>query len=97
MEVNKMTTYIYKETRLHSRKCYNREITIYRIKNNIPVYIGYCEYCSGSTRGAKHEAFNYLMDNGYIPKKYYKSSECGWRGPGYFAGEVEKHYNIMGV
>lgn len=92
-----MTIFIYKETKHNNRIRNNRELTIYRIKSNRPIYIGYCEYSTSSTRGAKHEAFNYLMDNGYIPKKYYKSSECAWMGPGYFCGEVEKHYNIMEV
>lgn len=92
-----MQTFIYKETRLSNRTRNNRELTIYRIKNNTPVYVGTCEYSTGSTRGSIHEAFNYLMDNGYISKKYYKSSECAWMGPGYFFGEVAKHYNIMEV
>lgn len=92
-----MQTFLYKETKHNNRTRNNRELTIYRIKNNIPVYIGTCEYSTGSTRGAKHETFNYLMDNGYIPKKYYKSSECAWMGPGYFFGDVEKHYNIIEV
>jgi hypothetical protein len=72
-------------------------LTIYKIKDNTPVYVGAVEYSTGSTRGAVHEAFNYLMEQGYIPKKYYKSSECGWMGAGYFFGEVTKHYNIMEV
>ena len=92
-----MQTFIYKETKHNNRTRNNRELTIYRIKNNMPVYIGTCEYSTGSTRGAKHETFNYLMNSGYIPKKYYKSSVCAWMGPGYFSGEVEKHYNIREV
>lgn len=92
-----MKTFIYKETAHHKRTRNNRELTIYTIKNNKPVYIGTVEYSTGSTRGAKHEAFNYLMDNGYIPKKYYNSSVDPWTGPGYFYGDVTKFYNIMEV
>lgn len=92
-----MKHFIFKETRYPNRIRNNRELTIYRIKDNVPVYVGSCEYSTGSTRGAVHEAFNYLMDNGYIPKKYYRSSECAWRGAGYFFGEVTKHYNIVEV
>ena len=92
-----MITFIYKETARHNRKRFNRELIIYRIKNNKPEYIGYTEFSTGSTRGAQHEAFNYLMDNGYIPKKYYNSSCDPWTGPGYFYGDVTKYYNIMEV
>lgn len=92
-----MTTFIYKETAYHNRTRNNRELTIYRVKNNKPEYIGIKKFSTGSTRGAQHEAFNYLMDNGYIPKKYYKSSECDWMGAGYFYGEVTNHYNIIEV
>jgi hypothetical protein len=92
-----MKTFIYKETKHNNRTRNNRELTIYHIKNNMPVYIGNYEYSTGSTRGAKHEVFNYLMDNGYIPKKYYKSSECDWMGPGYFYGNVEKYYSITEI
>ena len=69
--------------------------TIYRIKNNVPVYVSEFEYRNGCTRGDIHEAFNKLMEIGEIPKKYYKSSVCAWRGAGYFDGDVTKHYNIF--
>ncbi len=92
-----MKTFIYKELRFPNRTRNNRELTIYKIEKNAPRYIGTVEFCSGSTRGATHEAFNYLMDHGYIPKKYYRSSECGWRGAGYFYGDVTKFYNIIEV
>ena len=91
-----MKTFIYKEIRHHSRRN-NRELTIYRVKNNVPEYVGTCYYSTASCRGAKHETFNFLIANGYIPKKYYNSSLCDWRGAGYFFGEVEKFYNIMEV
>lgn len=92
-----MMTFIYKETKHHNRTRNNREVTIYRIKNNLPVYVGTAEFSSGSTRGAQHEVFNYLMDNGYIPKKYYNSSCDPWTGPGYFFGEVTNYYNIVEI
>lgn len=92
-----MKTFIYKEIKHHNRTCNNRELTIYKIKNNIPVYIGTVEYSTGSTRGAQHEVFNYLMDNGHIPKKYYNSSKCDFMGSGYFFGDVTKLYNIIEI
>ena len=92
-----MKTFIYKETAYRNRIRNNRELTIYRIKDNKPIYVGSVEFSTGSTRGAKHEAFNYLMDNGYIPKKYYNSSKSDWCGAGYFYGDVEKYYSIIEV
>ena len=92
-----MKTFIYKETRYPNRTRNNREVTVYKLRNNTPEYIGFFAYSTASTRGAKHEVFNYLMNNGYIPKKYYKSSECGWMGAGYFFGEVTEHYNIFEI
>lgn len=92
-----MKIFIYKETAYHNRTRNNRAVRIYTIKNNTPRYIGEFEYSTASTRGGKHEVFNFLMENGHIPKKYYKSSQCDWMGPGYFFGEVEKHYNIIEI
>jgi hypothetical protein len=92
-----MKTFIYKELKFHNRTRNNRELTIYKIEKNTPRYIGTVEFCSGCTRGAIHEAFNYLMNNGYIPKKYYTSSVCSWRGAGYFYGDVTRLYNIIEV
>ncbi len=92
-----MKTFIYKVTTYPNRTRNNRELTIYRVKENIPIYIGSHFFSIGSSRGDQHEVFNYLMENGYIPKKYYNSSKCSWRGGGYFAGEVENFYRIIEV
>ena len=92
-----MKRFIYTETKHQKRIRNNRELTIYQIKNNMPKYIGSLEYSTGSTRGAQHETFNFLMDNGYIPKKYYNSSKCDFMGAGYFFGDVTKLYNIIEI
>jgi hypothetical protein len=92
-----MKTFIYKEVAHHNRRYNNRELTIYRLKNNKIEYVGTTSYTTGSTRGAIHEAFNYLMNSGYIPKKYYNSSKSSWMGAGYFFGEVRKNYDIVEV
>lgn len=92
-----MKTFIYKETKHHNRTKNNRECTIYKIKNNRPQYVGTVEYSTASTKGAEAEVFQYLMENGYIPKKYYTSSKCDFMGAGYFFGEVTELYNIIEV
>lgn len=67
---------------------------IYTLKRGQIVYCCAANWHTSAMRGAKHEVFQSLMANGFIPKKYEKSSVCEWRGAGYFAGEVEKHYSI---
>jgi hypothetical protein len=92
-----MKTFIYKEIRHPNRTRNNREVTVYRVKNNIPEYIGEFKYSTGSTRGGIHEVFNFLMNNNLIPKKHYKDSENAWRGAGYFYGQVTEKYNIIEI
>ena len=92
-----MKIFIYKEIAHHSKKRNNRECTIYKIKNSRPEYVGTVYYSTGSTQGAKAEVFQYLMENGHIPKKYYNSSKSDSIGAGYFFGEVTKLYDIIEV
>lgn len=47
-----MKTFIYKEAAFHNRTRNNREVTIYQIKKNKPLYIGFFSYSTASTRGA---------------------------------------------
>lgn len=48
----------------------NRFCRIYRVKNNVPQYIGEVEFSSGTTRGAASEVFNKLIELGHLPKNY---------------------------
>lgn len=89
-----MKRYIFTAT---SPKRGRVEGRIYRISENKLIYITDFEYHTGCTRGAISEVFNALMDCGEIPKKWYKSSVNPWTGPGYFAGEVTKYYDIQEV
>lgn len=76
-------------------KAINREQHIYQLKNSELVYCCRARFSTGSTQGSIAEAFQSLMENGYIPKKYYKSSgNTGACGDGYFYGEVCKYYDI---
>lgn len=84
-----MKTFIFKEIRYHNRKRNNRECVIYKVKNNIPVFIGDLYYSTGSTPGAENEVFRFLIENKFIPKKYYNLSQNEWRGAGYYCKEVE--------
>lgn len=72
----------------------NQKAQIYTIKKGVLEHCGLAEWCTAAYRGAKHEVFQSLMANGFIPKKYEKSSVCEWRGPGYFDGDVCKKYSI---
>lgn len=69
-------------------------IEVYQWKNKEPEYIGYFKININSTKGAKHEALCWLIENKYIPKKYYDSSCTEWRASGYYYGEVTNKYKI---
>ena len=87
-----MKRYIFTQTRPDKKG--NVTGNIFRVKDNDIFYITDFSFRLGSCRGAKHEAFNALMDCGEIPRKWYTSSRSEWSGDGYFYGEVEKHYDI---
>lgn len=84
-----MKTFIFKKLIYNSKTSNNRECVIYRVKNNIPHYIGSVYYTTGMTCGAESEVFHFLIKNKYIPKSYYNLSKNDWRGSGYYCQEVE--------
>lgn len=47
---------------------------IYRIKRNVPVYLGEVKYCTASMRGEDHEVNNWLIQNKHLPKTYQNGS-----------------------
>lgn len=49
------------------------------------------------SKGAEAEVYAALMNCNEIPRKWETSSECSWCGPGYFDGEVTKHYSIQRI
>lgn len=75
----------------------DRIIRVYALKNGMMEQIAHTTYRTGSTKGAQAEAFSALMECGAIPRKWEKSSECSWSGPGYFSGPVTEHYSIQEV
>lgn len=88
---------IYKSTpRRYYGGC-NEKARIYGIKNGELVFCCQAEWCTSSCRGAQSEVYQALIENGFIPKKWYKSSVCEWRGAGYFAGDVCKVYSIKEI
>jgi hypothetical protein len=70
---------------------------VYRISKNSIEPVTSFEFRYGSTRGAIHEAYKALIDCGEIPKRWWKSSECGWMGAGYYSGKVTEVYSIQEV
>lgn len=92
-----MKTFIYKETAHHNRKHNNRELNIYLLKNNTPQFIDTIYYTTGSTKGAKAEILQHLIEKKYIPKKYYFSSVTEWRDAGYYDGKVTNKYKIIEI
>lgn len=88
-----MKTFVYTEERRPNRVRNNRVLRIYRIINNAPKFLGSLEYTTGSTPGSDSEVFQWLINNGYVPKKYYNLSRSesrgDWCGAGYYCPEVE--------
>lgn len=83
-----MKTFIYKQEFRKATYGQNVTCTIYRVKNNLPIYVGECKYNTGSSMGADSEVFNELIKLKLIPKKYYNISKNNWRGAGYYCPEV---------
>lgn len=75
----------------------DRFLRIYRMEDGIMKMLCTAEYRPGSTRGALHEAYNALIEHGYIPKKWYSSSRSDWMGEGYFYGSVTEYYSIQEI
>lgn len=75
----------------------NVKSLLFRIHKGKLEKIGSCSWCTASYRGETSEVFQALMALGYIPKKYEKSSVCGWRAGGYFAGDVCEKYEITEI
>lgn len=68
-----MKTYIYKAEDMSCKRGYNRTVSVYRVKNNVPQYIGYDdEISTASYKGDKAIASiliskidGHKMKNGY--------------------------------
>lgn len=56
-----MRTYIYKQTKSSTRG-YNVAIEVFRVKNNVPEYIGFGEYNTASWKGSRASACNIIHD-----------------------------------
>lgn len=67
---------------------------IYTVKRGQIVHCGATTWKTATFMGAKSEIFNFLMNRGYIPKKYAKSSESPYCAGGYFQGAVCDKYSI---
>lgn len=94
-----MKVFAYVVEKRPNRTRNNRCARIYRIVKNLPKYIGYTEYSTGSTMGDDAEVFHKLIEMGLVPKSYYNLSETtsgGWCGAGYYCQAVEdKGYKIV--
>lgn len=72
----------------------NETAKIYGIKKGRLIYLTSVKWCTASTCGEKSEVFQKLVSEGYIAKKWLKSSESSWSSGGYFSGEVINHFTI---
>ena len=67
---------------------------IYTVKRGQIVHCGATTWKTSTFCGAKSEIFQHLIKTGYIPKKYYKSSESQYCAGGYFQGIACDKYTI---
>ena len=67
-----MKTYIYKVTYSNHKRGYNRLVEVYRVKNNVPSYIGDHDINTASYKGDRACASNVIADvDGHIIKDGY--------------------------
>jgi len=82
-----MKTYLIKSTFKNAKYYRSVIIEIYRIKHNVPVFIGGQEFNTGGWKGEKSCALDILLDHKEISKKAY--------GDGYFKSDNSfKLYSI---
>lgn len=72
----------------------NAKARVFGLSKNGLKYLLTCEWCTSSSSGERSEVFRALIENKYIPKKWYKSSLTEWSGAGYYYGPVTKKYLI---
>ena len=82
-----MRTYLYTETTVKTSKMYGYRIqlvTVYRVKNNVPTWIGEFEYNTSSNRGHENNVSDWLVDQKIESVKntnnlYYNSNNKAFR------------------
>lgn len=68
-----MKTFIFAIYKTVQRRMGGRNQTayIYRMKKNVPIYVGEVKWCTAGYRGDTSEVMNALVKMGHIQKKYY--------------------------
>ena len=95
---NKKTFYfIIKKSTRRTYGGLNEIAEIYTIKKGELVYCCDARWTTASYCGEKAEIMQALIKNGFIPKKYYKSSESPFCSGGYFQGVVCDKYEIKEI
>lgn len=86
-----MKTYIFTVKEKKEEDGYTEYIaTIYRVKNNEPIFVTSCNYSSSFFVGHKSEVFHALIQIGEIPEKYKELSKNEWCDGGIYCEKVEK-------
>lgn len=68
-----MKTFIYSTKYKNTTYGQNVTVTIYRLKNNKPEYLGETVFNTGSMMGVEHEVNSYLVKNKHLPKTYVRN------------------------
>lgn len=67
----------------------NMRCSVYQIKRNRPIYVGWMDFKSGCSKGGDAEVLKFLIEQKQLPKYLYNVSQCSWRGVGYYCPEIE--------
>ena len=92
-----MKNFYYKKTEI-KRATYGGlkvKASVYTAKGGKIFKVCDCSWHTSSFPGEESAVFQALMECGQISKKWNESSCCEWRGCGYFAGDVCKHFSIL--
>jgi len=92
-----MKTFIFSTYSMMPSKDHYKVCAIYRMKNNHPYLLGTVDIPIYS-KGDISVVFKWLIDNKYIPKKYYNLSKAEYMSGGYYDDRIVKFgYKIIGV
>ena len=73
-----MKTYIFKAQSSSDKRGYNRTVYVYRVKNNVPVFVGYDE---------EIDTASYVGDRGIAAKIIHEATGAKWK-------EGRKNYEL---
>lgn len=85
-----MKTFIYSTKFKNSKYGSNVILRVYRIKNNLPIFLGEAFYNTGSYRGHEHEALDLIIQKKELPKNCQKGKYVNYN-------KLDKVYKLISI